>query len=512
MPFDLRVEPAIPVFASATAGSGQDDVEWVGLRELLVNAHLCADLAMTSPPAAAGMLRVLFTIAARITGLDKATTRPEFEERRLDVAESGQFAVDAIDGYLNRPDLDGRWDLFDPVWPWLQDSRLTEQAQRKPVNVLDPTRPADNTPIWWQHTSNTHAPDIAAPYALQCLLAHHWYGSGGTGGTRTVGPVSNQHMSAGPLRGTVSFYPLGRNLFETLIAGIPSPGTAQGAGDDLAPWEVRNRHDPLAQPPEATWPGGLLTGQSRHAVLMVPTDDEKSVCGCYLTWSSKDRHLPIADPYTIQDRVNDTWRARSAQAARAVWRDLDALLADREGQRRPAVLSATSTLPIDWQSALRVRVHGWDQDRQSTDRLVFTATTPELLRWSYENDPDAADGAAELHAAAEDVHDVLCTALRRAYRNLGTGSSSARRQDDIPWIAPAQAYYWPESEALFWQLLEQRRFDRTYQAFLGPALRAVDAATRHLGHHPAVARETAGVVTYLRRFVAKKNPPAKEDQ
>ncbi|WP_280488956.1 type I-E CRISPR-associated protein Cse1/CasA [Nocardia farcinica] len=512
MPFDLRVEPAIPVFASANTRSCQDHIKWVGLRELLVNAHLFSDLALTSPPAAAGMLRVLYTIAARITRLDEATNRSDFEERRFDVAESGQFCSSAIDGYLSRSDLDGRWDLFDPVWPWLQDARLAEQAQRKPVNVLDPTRPADNTPIWWQHTSNAHAPEIAAPYALQCLLAHHWFGSGGTGGTRTIGAVSDQHMSAGPLRGTVSFYPLGRTLFETLIAGIPSPGTASGTGKDLAPWEVVDRHDPLVQPPQATWPGGLLTRQNRHAVLLVPTTDETAVCGCYLTWSHKDRHLPIADPYTIQDRINDTWRARPARAARAVWRDLDALLADREGQRRPAVLSATATLPIDWQSALRVRAHGWDQDRQSTDRLVFTATTPELLRWSYENDPDAADGAADLHAAAEDVHDVLCTGLRRAYKNLGTGSSSAHKQDDIPWIAPAQACYWAESEALFWQLLEQRRFDQVYQAFLQPALQAVETATRHLGHHPAVARETAGVGAYLRRYVTKKNPPAKEDQ
>lgn len=512
MPFDLRVEPSIPVFSSAEAGHGPDTVEWVGLRQLLLRAHRYTDLAVMSPPAAAGMLRVLLTIAARITGLDKTTSRSEFEERRFDVAESGKFSVGSIDDYLYRNDLDERWHLFDPVWPWLQDPRLVEEAELKSVNVLDPSRPADNTPIWWQHTSNAHAPDIEAKYALQCLLAHHWYGSGGTGGTRRVGGVGDQHMSAGPLRGTVSFYPLGRTLFETLIAGIPAPGTAPGTGDDLAPWEVGERHDPLGQPPEATWPGGLLTGQSRHAILMVPTDDETSVQGCYLTWSYKHRHLPITDPYTIQDRANDVWRPRPARAARAVWRDLDALLADRDGQRRPAVLAATSTLPVEWQAALRVRVHGWDQDRQSRDRLVFTSTTPELLRWSYENDPDAADGAAELHAAAEDVHDVLCIALRRAYKNLGTGSSSARKPDDIPWIAPAQTHYWPEAEALFWRLLQERQFDLAYRAFLAPALQAVESATRHLGHHPAVAREAAGVVTALHRYVATKNPPPKEDQ
>ncbi|MFI6869229.1 type I-E CRISPR-associated protein Cse1/CasA [Nocardia sp. NPDC050406] len=503
---DLRSEPILPVLTSGEDTAPSRVVVSVGLRELMVNAHTYTDLAITISPAAAGMLRVLYVIAARVTGIDKARTRVQFETLRADAAERGRFSPERIDAYLYRSDLDGRWNLFDPVSPWLQDPRLVKESKPKSINTFDPTRPRDNGPIWWRHTWTERVPALSAAEALQWLLTHYWYGSGGTGGTRRVGDINSQHMSAGPLRGTVSFYPLGRNLFQTIIAGIPSPSTAPGAGIDFAPWEAQECPDPLSAPDEATWPAGLLTGQSRHAMLLVPDSSGTSVHSCYLTWAYKTRHPPLADPYTIQDRRNDVWQPRLADAARAVWRDVDALLADQVDRHRPQVWTDTQSMPDSWQADLRVRVYGWEQDRKSTDRMMFTATTPQLLQWAYENDPEAAVGAAGLHAAAEDMHGVMCTALRTAYRNLG-GGSSRKPARDAPWIALADALYWPAAEKLFWELLPQRGFDRSYRSFLPLAIDAVDAATRHVAHHPQVARETANAVRHLRRFAAKKNPP-----
>lgn len=511
MTCDLRTEPLISVQARSEVDGVDGNVILVGLRELLLHAHDYTDLAITIPPAAAGMLRVLYTLAARVTGIDQARTRAEFEQMRAQAAARGRFDETAVDGYLYRADLDNRWDLFDGKWPWLQDPHLAAQAELKPVNVLDPTRPGSNSPIWWQHTWDHHAPALPTGVALCWLLAHHWYGSGGTGGVRHVGKVRTHYMSAGPLRGTVSFSPLGRTLFETLIAGIPSPATATGTGVDAAPWEITERPDPLSQPPEATWPAGLLAGQSRHAVLLVPDATGNRVEGCYFTWGYKERHLPIADPYTIQDRRNDeAWHPRPADATRAVWRDVDALLADHAAHRRPPVLTDMLTLPDKWQPHLRVRVHGWDQDRKATDRMMFTATTPTLLRWMNENDPEAADAITRLHTAAEDIADVLRSALRTAYRSLGTGSPGRSKNKDVPWLAPAEAIYWPNAETLFWWSLHQRSFDQPYRAFLRIALDAVEAATRHIAHHPPVARELAKATRYLRNFAEKKNPRLKE--
>lgn len=514
MTFDLRVDPAIPVSVRAEAPDSPDQVILVGLRDLFVNAHQYSDLVMTIPPAAAGMLRVLYTIAARITGIDKTYTRTQFDDLRAAVATQGRFAEEQVDVYLFRDDLEGRWDLFDPSWPWLQDPRLADQSTLKSANVLDPTRPRNNAPIWWRHTWNHHAPPIPVAEALQWLMAHHWFGSGGTGGTRTVDGVTSQHMSQGPLYGRMSFHPLGHNLFQTIVAGIPSPATAPRSAPDVAPWEATEYPDPLGQPEEATWPAGLLTGQSRHALLLVPDPAATNVQGACLTWGYKKPHPLIADPYTIQDRQRDgTWKPRAADAGRAVWREIDALLADRDDHRRPAILVDTKSLPDSWQSILRVRVYGWDQDRQkAVNRMVITATTPELMPWAFENDPEAADGATALTTTAEELHKLMCTVLRTAYKNLGTGTSSQKSLGEVPWIAPAESAYWQEAESRFWELFGHRQFEQTYRKFLPVALSAIDAATAHVAHHPAIAREVAKAVGQLRRFVAQKNPPMQEGE
>lgn len=496
---DLRTTPLFPVLHR------ERGAVVVGLRELLVQAHEFTDLAITIPPAAAGLLRVLYTVAARITGLDYVSTVDEWNVKRRQVVAAGAFDADAVDTYLHQ--YDSRWDLFDPVWPWLQDARLTEQAEVKSANVLDPTRPGDNSPIWWRHTHQGYAPPIPVAQAVQWLLVHHFYGSGGTGGRRQVGVVRSQHMSAGPLRSALSFHPLGSNLFETIVAGIPSPATVSAHGrQDLAPWELASRPDPLGMPPAITWPAGLLTGRSRHAVLLVPDDAADHVVGCYLTWAWKQKHPPHEDPYTILNRRNDgTWEPRAAELTRALWRDVDALLADRVDHRRPAILTAALSLPDRMLDTLRVRAYGFDQDRQATNTAWFTATTPPLIANMAEHDPARALGAALLHTAAEDVAGVLRSALRTAYRSLGTGKP-AKRDEDVPWLAPADAHYWPAAETLFWEHLHHNRFDEPHRAFARIAVDSIDAATRHLAHQPAVVRETAGAIRFLRNFAAKKNP------
>jgi CRISPR system Cascade subunit CasA len=127
-----------------------------------------------------------------------------------------------------------------------------------------------------------------------------------------------------------------------------------------------------------------------------------------------------------------------------------------------------------------------------------------------ENDPEAAEGAAQVHTAAEDIAAELGKRLRIAYRSLGTGSPGRANNDDVPWVAPAEARYWPNAEDRFWHLLDQRHFTEPYWQFWPVARDAVDAATRHVAHQPPVARELAKATRALRGFVAKKNPRKKE--
>lgn len=309
MTCDLRDEPVIrvlrhrvghdaPQHAPAAPVVDHDGVveDMVGFRDVLLHAHEIIDLAVPIPAAAAYLLLVLYTLTARVTGLDQATHQREFEQRRTTVARAGRLDPDALRAYLDADNQAGRWELFDQAWPWLQDPRLVEQAERKNINAIVATRPGQHSPIWWQHTWDERAPALEAEGALYWLLAQHGYGSGGTGGVRRINGTGDQHMSAGPLRGTISFYPLGCNLFQTLVAGIPAPATATGTGTDLAPWETTELPDPLSQPPIATWPAGLLLGQSRHAILLVPDSAGRCAEHCYFTWAYKKRHPPYADP------------------------------------------------------------------------------------------------------------------------------------------------------------------------------------------------------------------------
>ncbi|MCA1188772.1 MULTISPECIES: type I-E CRISPR-associated protein Cse1/CasA [unclassified Saccharopolyspora] len=508
--YDVRDQPWIPVRTLDRA------TETISLRDLLHRAHELRDLAITIPPAASAVLRVLYTLAARITQLDQssAAQNPEWWERhRRATFSRGRFDPDAVDTELGRvPD---RWDLFDATHPWMQDPRLHSEAGPVGINRLDPRRPADNSPVWFRHTHRGNAAPIPTPEAILWLLVHHLYGPGGGGGTRTVDSpetgeqVSDQYMSAGPLRAALTHYPLGRTLFETLVAGIPAKPKDIEPGEDLAPWERDELPAPLHEPPPITWPAGLLCGRGRHALLLRPDPSGQWVTDARITWAFKKPATPINDPYCIVERKSTgEWNARRTDADRALWRDIDALLADSEFHRRPDIIASAFRLPPDVARELRVRVHGIDQDRQATDRQWITATTPPLFPWLAENDNDAAHGAAVLRAAAETVEGVMRHALRQAYQSL-TATGMRPSGGEVPWIQPARAFYWPRAEELFWERMyaEPRDFTRPFHAFTVIAVHAVEHATDHDAHQTAVARAVAGAVKYLNNHARKKEPP-----
>lgn len=177
---------------------------------------------------------------------------------------------------------------------------------------------------------------------------------------------------------------------------------------------------------------------------------------------------------------------------------------DTDDHHRPAVVRDVTTLPLDWQDTLRFRALGWDQDRQSTDRMMFTATTPPLLPWMAENDPVVAECAGALHQAAEDMAKELRKALGTAYRSLGTGSPGrSQKRKEVPWVPVATRFYWPRAERLFWRMLDQRTLNHPHRDFLAIALAAVDAATKATAHHLPVAREVARARATLWRYASQ---------
>lgn len=475
--FDLRSRPWLPV----RVGSG---TSYVGLRHLFVHSHEIEDLAVPVPPAAAGLWRILYALTARITGLDDPTlSANQWMRRRHQVAMRGHLDEAAVHAYLDR--WADRFDLFHPEWPWLQDPRLREECSKSAgVNKLLFDRPSGQNHVWFAHFVDGDPTPVPAAEAAWHLVAQLYYGAAGRCSTRTVGSTSAADTTAGPLRAAVSYHPIGRSVFESLLAGLPAPTGERGSGayQDRCPWELNELPDPLSPQPAATWPGGLLTGRARHAVLLVPDTDGEQVINAYLTWAWRVRPQSVGDPYLIMLRSKEgSWYHQRADSSRALWRDIDALLRYRSpNKQRPSVLGSCGE-GLPFADEVRIRAYGFDQDGQAKDNQWYTAVTPPILRWLEERDSGVAQSISSLREAAERVGARLSVVLSRA-------SLEALRLKDGPWSRRAATFYWRRAEETFWRLLEAQNFEQPFRPFLHIAFDAIEYAVGEQDRLPRVAK------------------------
>ncbi|MFS8204686.1 type I-E CRISPR-associated protein Cse1/CasA [Streptomyces sp. CWNU-52B] len=504
-------EPCIPVLF---LNGRQESVGW---REILLRAHTIEDLALPLPPAASAALRLLVAITARLTGLDD----PEMSagewaaRRRALLKQPHGFDPATVHAYFDQY----IWDLFHPERPFLQDPRLTVQCvKRAGVNKLVYGRPEGNNLSWRSpHTdTDTDPQPVPSDQALWHLLIHHYYGASGEGSVRAVDGHTTGSAKAGPLRSTVSFHPLGRTLYETLLAGLPQPSQAWPDAEDRCPWE-EPLPDPAAAPHPVTWPGRLLTGRSRHALLLIAAPDGRHVNDAYVTWATQTR-LPAFDPYLVyrvdtdpEKTFTQRYRARTADADRALWRDLDALLlAGDESStrstyvRRPDAFTSLNDLPPEARTHLRVRVHGFDQDSKTVNRTWYTAITPPIWPYTQEHDPAHAERFTACRQAAEKTGALLDKVSAQAWRATISTASAAGRPAGPPrnlpaWTRHARTLYWPRAETTFWNLLAEP--DRNADAaFTADAVTAFNTATQPaIDQYFNAAEAVAEAVARLRR-------------
>lgn len=520
--FDLRHRDWIPVVDGGA-------VRLVGLRELFVRAHEIEDLAVPAPPVEAGLWRILYAITARITELDsRCGDRLEWARRRGELVSAEGFTAADVDGYFDAyPD---RWDLFDAERPWGQDPRLREQCPKSAgVNKLAFSRPAGQNQVWFGHFMDGDPVALPTAEAAWFLIAQLYFGAAGRCGSRTVAGQSAADTKAGPLRGTVSFHPLGRTLFESLLVGLPAPDSNDdfvGGDGDVCPWERDELPHPLGKPASPGWPGGLLTGRSRAAVLLVPDESGDQVVDAYLTWAWRQDAVPARDPYVIQRlSKQNTWYDQPANASRAVWRDLDALLRKtRPGStvdRPPVFTNLEVTLPPAVESALRVRALGFDQERaQAKDRQWFSGTTPPVLDWLEARNEAGARVIARANEAAELVGRRLRAELTRAWEFVTSPPSrdnapGKKRKDKDqnagPWAARAEPLYWARAETIFWDIAYAGDpADSPIPKFVRLAQEIVDevmAAQNRLRVAKAATRARRG----LARLIKKPDSPGGEE-
>lgn len=495
VPYDLRQRGWIPV--TAIPGSDMEahhallpvaERGRVGLYDLFLHAHDLEDMVLPVPPAAAGLWRILYAITARVTGLDREMSL----DAQGDWLDRGRFDPELLRKYFDAyPD---RFDLFHPQRPWLQDPRLASECSKPSgVNKLLFDRPAGNTQVWFGHHTDADPVAVTPHEAAWYLIAQLYYGASGRCTSRQVRGQAFANGFAGPLRGAMSFHPRGSTLFESLILGVPAP-REEHPGPDLCPWEADELPDPLAVTAPISWPGGLLTGQARHAVLLVPEDG--MVRDAYVTWGTRHPAPLQRDPYVVRrQNAEGGWYQLPSDGARALWRDVDALLGGNSTSvQRPEIMSSIARLEADGQ----VRAYGFDQDGQAKDRQWFTAVTPPVLGWLEEREPTTAGGVSGLTRAAETFGSKLAFALKQAWQEM-----SGVRDRQGPWVLTAQAYYWTHAERLFWDRVHSSEFDGAGTAFAALGHRAIDHAT----DSPAATGRQIKATQLAHRLLSQRSKP-----
>ncbi|MEV4545231.1 type I-E CRISPR-associated protein Cse1/CasA [Micromonospora echinaurantiaca] len=471
--FDMLTRPWIPVVAGRES-------KLVGLHELFVRAAEFDDLAVPVPPAAAGLWRILYAISARVTGLD-ALRGAQWQQRQEQVLDQGGFVPDEVDAYFAK--YANRFDLFDAHRPWMQDPRLTVECPKSSgINKLVFDRPAGNTQVWFGHHTDDNPAALPPEEAAWYLIAQLYYGAAGRCSSREVAGQNFADSNSGPLRGAMSYHPLGENLFESLVVGVPQGTSGQAEGPDVCPWEREELPDPLGVPGSVSWPCGALTGRARHAVLLVSDAAGEAVTDAYVTWAWRLPGAAAADPYVVRRQNKEGgWYQLPADGSRALWRDIDALLGGTSEIKthRPDIMTAAADLGFDG----RVRAYGFDQDRQAKDRQWFTAVTPPILGWLRERDPETADGVAVLTQAAESIGRRVGVALRQAWREVANV-----KDREGPWARIGEAYYWTLAEAVFWKHVQDAGFTEGRRAFARLGHEAIDHAADSDASPPRMVR------------------------
>ncbi|MEV7416610.1 type I-E CRISPR-associated protein Cse1/CasA [Streptomyces sp. NPDC089919] len=451
--YNLIDEPWIPVTWTVAAVDDRGRLpDRVGLRELFVESHLIAGLAVASPPAHSALLRILYALTLRVAGLDEAGPG-DWGERRLVALDKGRLPAEKVAGYLEG--YRDRFFLYDAEGgrPWMQDPRLRAEcdpAKTAGVNKLIVTRPSGNNHAWFGRHGSDVSPHLpTASEAALNLLVWHYYGPSGRCSAREVAGVKGSNVTAGPLRTAMSYHPEGDTLFETLLAGLVRPPAVVRRADDLCPWEWDALPDPDAAQRPPSGPCSRLTACSQHALLLVPDPDTDGalVSDAFITWAYRSGRLPRADDYLIwQTSQQGNRYPRPADSRRALWRDLDALLlkepAGSSQPQRPMVFLEAHEVGED----LRVRALGFEQDGQAKDTQFIDASTPPVLGFTEREAARAAPAIARARQLGEMFGWRLDKAVRRAFADY---TRDAKANGDA-WAAQAAARYWPQAADEFW--------------------------------------------------------------
>ena len=437
MSFSLLTEPWIPLVrpdgSRSTASITEallTPVQWVGIDS-------------TNPVECLSLHRLLLAICHRAIG-------PGTTDQRGVLLDSwpGQL----IETYLQQ--WADRFDLFDPVRPFLQSPALADAGlQPKPHTLLSPDRASGSTRVFWDHSLDANPAPITPAAAALALVAHQQFTPGGL--VRAL----RTSATRGTACGLLIVIPTGQTLQETLGMALV-PQTPANHLLDLPAWEQPALTlDELRTPTPIipTGPAQRYTHLSR-AVLLQPGDTIHLLYGEGLVVEES----PIPDPMAAVVSGKDGPRPLLLREDRAMWRDAHALFGAEgsippetirhaaavcmaRGQFDPISLTAGGLLPD------KAKIVLW--------RLEFREFSPALL---------AQGNAVAAVQSALDLANTVGGLLDKALWSLCSG-----------WLSHASAGSEPDKKAVkalresiqampqFWGMLEPEFWATAHQLGTG---------------------------------------------
>jgi len=393
----------------------------------------------TNPIECLALHRLLLAICHRAIGPGDINDRANL----LDVWPTQQ-----IQEYLNH--WADRFNLFDPIHPFLQVAALTQtELSPRPWTLLCPERASGANRLLWDHSIDANPEPITPAAAARALVAHLQFTPGG------LVKALRTSATRGPACGLLVIIPTGNTLQETLAFSLVQQSTADHQLD-LAAWEVDPPPIEALTTPRPVVPSGPAQRYSAlsRALLLEPGQAVTHLR--YAEGLSLDES-PIPDPMAAMVTGKKGPMPLMLRESRAMWRDANALMG-AEGSIPPETIRNAAAIrmgrgefdPIDLLAGGLLP----DKAKVVLWRLEERRISPALL---------AQGNAVAVAQAALDLAESTGTAMRKAAFSLFTswlknGGEHSPATADITGLLDStqvMAHYWAHLEPEFWDLIDQ---------------------------------------------------------
>lgn len=284
-------------------------IHTVGIRELLLNAHMLKAIQDISPLYEYGIYRLLTVLV-----MDIFSPETTFDLR--DLLEEGKFNEVKIDEYISKcVEENNCFDLFDSKMPFLQVAYdpLVDKTI-KPVAVMMHDLPSGNNHLHFKHlTESSHQYSYAD--CTKALTAVNVFCTAGLQGPSSV-------------NGAPPIYVMtkGKTLFDTIVCNcIPISATTLDYADPLPTWRNRRSFNPGEEVANTS----LLEGMTFRARRITLIPNNEFVGEMYFQKGINFTGYGIwRDPHTIINKENGA--SIKPRQGKDTWRNIGLIFGDRK--------------------------------------------------------------------------------------------------------------------------------------------------------------------------------------